>query len=109
MARFYDRVGYVLPDAHVNGVLTDNIVERSLYGDILEERSSLEPSDKVNDDVRLQHRISVLADAYALENYSHIKYVYLMGTRWTVQSVTLNRPRLILALGGVYNGRFLDP
>ena len=104
MARFYAKVGYSLPGTHVGGVWKDNIVERALYGSISRAGSSLQPSDKVNDDVRLQNRISVMADAFALENFSLIKYVYWMGTAWTVDSVEVNRPRLILSLGDVYDG-----
>lgn len=109
MARFYDKVGYGLPTELVNGVWTANIVERDHYGDILKTMSSIEPSDKVNDDIRLQNRISIVADAFALENFSDIKYVSYMGTRWTVQSVVVERPRLILSLGGVYDGPIPTP
>ena len=105
MTRFYDRVGYALPGNLVNGVMTENIVERDHTGEVLLTMSSLEPSNKVNDDIRLQNRISIVADAFAQENFSFIKYVLWMGTRWTVNSVQVERPRLILMLGGVYHGR----
>lgn len=104
MARYYDKVGYDLPGSHVNGVWKPNVVERALYGSISRASSSLQPSDQVNDNVRLYNQISVVADAFALENFSNIKYAYWMGTAWTVTSVDVNRPRLILSLGEVYDG-----
>lgn len=107
--RFYDKVGYGIPGELVGGVWTDSITERDHYGEVLKAMSSLEPSDKVNDNVRLQNRISIVADAFALENFSTIKYVLWTGTRWTVQSVEVERPRLILSLGGVYNGPVPTP
>lgn len=104
MARFHDKVGYELPGTRVGGVYKANVVERDHTGDILKAVRSLEPSDKVNDNIRLQNRIEIMADAYALENFAFIKYVSWNGVRWTVTSVEVQRPRLILDLGGVYNG-----
>lgn len=105
MARFFDKVGYELPGTLVNGVWTADIIERDHYGEVLDATRSLEPSDKVNDDFRLQNRISIVADAFALQNFAYIKYVSWMGARWEAASVAIARPRLILTLGGVYNGR----
>lgn len=104
MARFYDKVGYALPGSLVNGVWIDTITERAYYGDILEMTSSQSEGEKVNPDVRLQNRISIVADGFALENFTYIKYVSWVGSLWTVQSVRVERPRLILSLGGVYDG-----
>ena len=104
MARYYDKVGYCLPETHVKGILKPNNVERSHYGSISRASSALQPLDQVNDNVRLYNQISIMADAFALENFSHIKYAYWMGTAWTVDSVEVRRPRLILSLGEVYDG-----
>lgn len=102
--RFFDKVGYGISTNLGDGVWSDSITERSYYGDVLDVTRSLEPSDKVNDDIRLQNRISIMADAFALENFSDIKYVSWMGSLWTVNTVTVERPRLLLSLGGVYDG-----
>ena len=104
MARFFGKIGYASTGTLVDDVWTDTITERDYYGDILEATRSLEPSDKVKDDIRLQNRLSIVADAFALENFSKIKYAIWNGNRWTVTNVTIERPRLILSLGGVYNG-----
>lgn len=104
MARFFDNVGFAPTGTIVNGVWSGNITERAYKGEVLEATRSLEPSDKVEDDIRLQHRIRIVGDAFALENYSNIRYVLLDGTRWTVNSVTVERPTLLLAIGGVYDG-----
>lgn len=105
MARFFDKVGYGVPSQPVDGVWSDNITERAYYGEILDTTRFNQESDKVNDDIRLTQRISILADAFALENFSNIKYVLWMGTAWTVTSVGVERPRLILTLGGVWHGQ----
>lgn len=104
MARFYGKIGYGVSEETVPGVWSDEITERAYYGDILNDLRSTSSSEKVNDDIRLQNRISIVADAYALGNYLEIKYVEWAGSLWTVNSVDMERPRLILTLGGVYNG-----
>lgn len=104
MARFYDKVGFGNPGELVDGVWSDSITERAYYGDVLNNTQALEVSDKVNPDIRLQQRISIMADAYAVESASKIKYVSWAGSLWMVESFTIERPRLILTLGGVYDG-----
>lgn len=104
MARFFGNVGFAPTGTLVDGVWTGNITERPYKGTVLESTRSLEPSDKVEDDIRLQNRIVITADAFALENYSNIKYVLWDGVRWTVNTVTVERPDLILSVGGVYHG-----
>jgi fructose-1,6-bisphosphatase/inositol monophosphatase family enzyme len=104
MARFYGKIGYGVSEEAVAGVWSDVITERAYYGDVLSDLRSNAAAEKVNDDVRLQNRISIVADAYALGNYIQIKYVEWAGFLWTVNSVDVERPRLILSLGGVYNG-----
>jgi len=104
MTRFYDLVGYGIPEEVVEGVWTDNITERAYYGNVLNIMSSNQESEQVNDNIRLQQKISIVADAFAIENFSRIKYVVWMNTAWKVQSVVVERPRIELTLGGVYNG-----
>lgn len=105
MARFYGKVGYGMSVETAVDVWSDVIVERSYYGDVLNETVSQEESDKVNNDLRLSSRISVVADPFALGHFSDIKYVVDEGgVFWTVTSVEVKKPRLILSTGGIYNG-----
>jgi len=104
MARFYGKVGYGSQGELVGGVWSDSITERAYFGDILNETRTYGSSDKVNDDFRLSERISIVADAFALGNFTDIKYVERAGVLWAVTSVEVQNPRLILSLGGVYHG-----
>ena len=61
-------------------------------------------SDKVNDDINISNEISVVADDFADKNLHAMKYVVLKGTKWKISSIELQYPRLILSIGGVYNG-----
>jgi hypothetical protein len=105
MARFFGKVGYGVTVETAPDVWSDSITERDYYGEVLNDTVSQEESDKVNDDVSLSSRISIVADPYALGNYSDIKYVIDGGgVYWRVTSVQVKRPRLILSTGGVYSG-----
>lgn len=109
MSRFFGTIGYETPGSLVDDVWVASVVERDYYGDEMRAARSLEPGAKVNDDIRLQNQYSIMADAYALQHYSWIKYLVIDGVRWTVTSVEVRRPRLILSLGGVYSGQNQTP
>ena len=102
--RFYGRVGYGITEETTPGVHVAKIVELPYYGDVIKNTRKLENGDKVNDDISVGNSISIVADAYAFENYFAIKYVVWGGARWKVQTVDVQPPRLILYLGEVYNG-----
>jgi len=106
MARFYGEVGYGDPveTPPGSGVMVMQITERSYYGDIIRNVRNLHENDKVNEDIVVGNSISVLADAHATQFFHKIKYVRWEGVTWTVDSVEVRAPRLILNLGGVYNG-----
>ncbi len=107
MARFYGEVGYASDTVETpsgSGVWVDEITEHSYFGDVLQAVRNLNADDKVNEDITVTNRISIVADQYANDNFLKIKYVRWSGQLWTVTSVTVQRPRLILNLGSVYNG-----
>lgn len=104
MARFCGNVGFAISNLTQHSVYEDSIVEHQYYGDVLQLSSRFSSSDKVLDDLSLGNRISIVADAFANEHFHSIKYVVYMGARWEVTNVTVQRPRLILTFGGVYNG-----
>ena len=102
--RFYGEVGYAPTTVDDNGVATASIIKRKYYGDVLDYTSRWQTTDQVNDNIRVSHRISILADPFAIENYPYIRYVEWMCTKWEVISSQVDYPRIVLNLGGVYNG-----
>lgn len=111
MAKFYGVVGYAISEELEDspGVWEETITERSYYGDILKNVSRWQSnSEQLLDDLNISNRISILADAYANEHFFAIRYIKWMGVSWTVTSVEVGRPRLILTIGGVYNGPEVD-
>ena len=105
MARFFGRIGYGETVETTPGVWVDEIVEYSYYGDVLRNSRYLQQDmESLNDDLKVQNSISVIADQYANEHFFAIRYVEWAGTLWTVDSVDAQPPRLLLRLGKVYNG-----
>ena len=101
--RFCGNVGYVERQETAPGVWQDVITERKYYGDVIKNRSSWQQSETLNDDINVSSDISILADAYAYQNFSNIKYVEFMGAKWKVTTISPERPRITLTLGGLYN------
>lgn len=105
MAKFYGEIGFGVHSEIRPGVHGETIVKHNYYGDILDTNRQLEPTDQVNDNVKISNKISIVADPYANENFSSIRYVKFMGAKWKISNVEVRPPRLILTTGGVYNGQ----
>lgn len=104
MAKFYGVVGYVESVETAPGVYTEISTKRKYYGDILKNVKKYVASEYLNDNLTISNSISILADAYAYDHFFAIRYVNWMGANWKVTEVEVQRPRLILSLGEVYNG-----
>jgi hypothetical protein len=103
--KFFGIVGYGIPGESVNGVWSDNVTERQYYGDIVKDTRRIVVGSDVNPDITTSNSVEILADPYALEHFDAIKYVELgEGRFWSVSEIEQRRPRLLLRLGGVYNG-----
>ena len=104
MAKFYGSVGYSETVETAPGVYTSRIIERDHYGDLLRNMSRWQAGNSLNDDLTINNQISIVADQYAYANFQSMKYVKFMGAKWKITNVEVQRPRLILTIGGVYNG-----
>lgn len=104
MARFFGRIGYGEPVETAPGVWVDEITERSYFGDVIRNARNLREGENLNMDLTVQNSISIVADAYANNHFFAIRYIEWAGTLWTISSVEVQSPRLLLRLGEVYNG-----
>lgn len=104
MAKFYGEVGYGEAVEKAAGVWDEEITEVKYYGDVIRISRSLREDGDVIEDLTVGNSISIVADAYANEHFFAIRYVRWAGTLWEVTKVDVQSPRLILRLGGVYNG-----
>lgn len=103
MARFSGLVGYVVEEETAPGVWRPVEKARMMKGDIIHQVSRHDKGDEVNDDVVLNHRISLIGDAYAFGNYYNIKWVKMDSIKWKVSSIEIARPRLLVSLGGIWH------
>lgn len=104
MAKFYGKIGYVETKEASPGVWKEVPSERKYTGDVIRVTSRIQKSENLNDNLNLDNRLSIIADPFAYQNFHAMRYVQWMGALWKITSVEVQRPRLILTIGGVYNG-----
>lgn len=104
--KFYGKVGFWEEDAETApGIYTPQIVEHTYGGDVKRDTRRFQSnSGEQNDPFTVNNRISILADLYAQRNWASIRYVLWNDEYWKVNSVEVDYPRIILDLGGVWNG-----
>ena len=104
MAKFYGEIGYAVLEETAPGVWTEKIAKREYYGDLIRNTRNLQSSGQVNDNINISNEISIVADPFAMNNFHSMRYVNYMGANWKITGVEVKYPRLILTVGGVYNG-----
>lgn len=106
MAKFYGPVGYAETVETSPGVWTEQITVRNYSGELTRNTSRWSTSsDSTNDDLTINNQISIVADPFAYQKFHNMKYIEYLGVKWKITSVEVQRPRLILTIGGVYNGQ----
>lgn len=105
MAKWDGKVGYITSVEIEPGVWESQPVERSYYGDVLKNTSRWSQSGDLNDNLTVSSQISIVADPFAYENFQNIKYVEFMNSMWEISSAEPQYPRILLTIGGVYNGQ----
>jgi hypothetical protein len=102
--KWYGRIGYATATEKTPGVWVDTIEVRYYTGDIIRNNRIFSNSNSVNGEIKVSNQISVLSDPYIIDNFYNIRYAEFMGTLFCVTNVEVQYPRLLLTLGGVYNG-----
>lgn len=105
MAKFYGEIGYAETKETKPGVWTEQITKRKYYGELVRNTRRLQSSDQLNDDINVANEISIVADPFANQNFHLMRYVEFMGAKWKITNVEVRYPRLILTVGGIYNGK----
>lgn len=103
--KFYGKVGFWEGSVEVKpGIFKSRIIERPYTGDVSWNNRHFQTSENQNDDISLNNQISILSDLYSKKNFASIRYVVWNDIKWRVTNVEVNYPRLVLTIGGVYNG-----
>ena len=104
MPKFYGSIGYAISKETAPGVWEEDIIEHQYSGDVYRNTRKLQSGNQVNDNIDISNEISILSDPFANENFHSMRYITYMGAKWKVSSVEVRYPRLILTVGGLYNG-----
>lgn len=104
MRRFVGKVGYATSVNKGDGVFVEEFTARTYLGDVIRNEIQVGNGDKVNDDISTGTSVSIVADGFALNHFKTIRYLEWAGETFKVEGASLAHPRLILRLGGVYNG-----
>jgi hypothetical protein len=106
MAKFFGAIGFAELIEQTPGVWVEDIVEHNYFGDVERNARMLQSTDQVNDNIDISSQISIVADPYANGHIHSMRYVVYMGAKWKIKNVDTTRPpRLILTIGGLYNGQ----
>lgn len=102
--KFYGAIGFATTKETTPGVWEEVITEQSYYGDVTRNTRKLQNSEGLNDDINIGNDISIVANPYILSNMYAMRYVVFQGAKWKITNVEVQYPRLILSIGGLYNG-----
>ena len=104
MAKWYGKIGFFETVETRPGVWKEQIVKYPYFGDLIRNISKSQPSVGTNNDINISNSISIVADPYANTNFQHMRCIEFMGAEWNISSIEVQYPRLILTIGGKYNG-----
>lgn len=103
MAKFSGKIGYAETAETAQSVYSEEIKEQGYFGDVLVIQSRWDSGAGTNGDIKITNQISVVADDKALKSFHLMRYVEWDGVKWEIASIKVQRPRIILTLGGLYN------
>lgn len=104
MAKYYGAIGYAETTETAPGVWEEVIVEYNAIGDVIKNNRRLERSDNLLDNINVSNSFSIVVDSYINDHFFAIRYISWANARWKVTDISVERPRLILTIGGIYNG-----
>lgn len=103
MARYHGYVGYAIDVEAYPGVWEEQISEHEYFGDVVKNRMNIQQNGNVNAKITISNSISIIGDPFAYEHVYAMRYVTYLNKKWTITNIDIQRPRLILTIGGLYN------
>ena len=105
MAKWFGKVGYSETVETTPGVWLPQDTVHEYYGDIKRNNTKWTGnSESTNDNLTINVQISIVADPFAIEKFYSMKWIEYMGIKWKITNVEPQFPRLLLTLGGEWNG-----
>ena len=105
MARFYGKIGFEITKETRPGIYKECYEERYYRGDVLKNNRRWDSADKLNSDLTISNDISIISDSFANSNFGVMRYVRWMEQVFEITSASIDveRHRITLSLGGVFN------
>lgn len=105
MPKWFGNVGYVITEEDPNrpGIFVETLHPHRYCLEDVSKGIRNQDGQSVNKNLTVTNQVTFIADPYAFEHYSAIRYVEYLGVKWEVSTVQVKRPRLIMTLGEVYN------
>lgn len=104
MTKYYGSILFSDTVETAPGIYEEKVTPRKYKGDVDKNWRRWENGERLNDNININNTLSIVADSFLYENLGMIKAVEWMGSFWKISSIEIRRPRLILEIGGVYNG-----
>ena len=106
MSRFYGPIGFVSTkeEPEGSGIWNEIPVEKNYRGDISKNSRRWDNGEHLNKNLNINNTISIVADPYISNHLMELRYVKWLGGYWEITNVDVQSPRLVLSIGGVYNG-----
>lgn len=111
MAKFFGKIGYsnTVDDPTRPGISIEEIIEKTHSGDIRKNFNKWVEGDDLNPDITISNKVSIVANSFSIDNLHKMRYIILKTGIWEITSAEIIRPRIILNIGGVYNGLLPEP
>lgn len=106
MTKFAGLIGFIITEEIEPGVYEPKSVPKQYFGDVLRNtRRWNSDTTQINDSFEISNQVSIVADKFAYDNLSAMRWVEYLGVKWKISSVDIQYPRLVLELGGLYHDR----
>lgn len=102
MTKYSGKIGFATQTETSRGIWEDVIVERPYKGYVVRNRRRWDAADDINDDFVVDNQFSVVSDAFLYSHVPDMRYLTYLGTRFKITSVEIERPRVLISVGGVY-------
>ena len=104
MGKWFGKIGFCSHVETAPGIWEDVITEGEYYGETSNTVGRPQSTENVNDNIKINNTLSIVADPFAFHNFYSIKYAIYEGVKWKVSAVEVQYPKLILSMGEIYNG-----
>lgn len=98
------KIGFISTVETEPGIWENVTIEKKYFSDIIRNSINISSRGEINDTITYSSNVSLIANSYIRDNLHYMKYVIIDGYKWSITSIINEYPRLIISIGGIYNG-----